>query len=146
MNDQNDNVETRPNDVFGVDDTTARGFELVNFRDQYGKECSLQISSLAVCENEDGTVDGPLGCVWLGIDDADPIIMKTKARELGMDLPPGNPSGWMPYQVPEDVLMTTRMHLNEQQVRGLIDRLQTWLETGNLERPKEEECSTTRQQ
>jgi hypothetical protein len=38
----------------------------------------------------------------------------------------------MPYPLPEDVLLTTRMHLNETQVRGLMARLTLWLETGSL--------------
>jgi hypothetical protein len=130
--------ESVSTDLFGVDDETCRGFRLVKFTDEYGKECSLQISSRAVCENEDGTVDDPLGWIWLGIDDAEPLIMKTKARELGMPLPPGEVRGWMPYPVPEDVLMHTRMHLNEQQVRGLIARLQTWLDTGAFSTPNVE--------
>lgn len=38
----------------------------------------------------------------------------------------------MPYPMPDDVLMHTRMHLNEKQVRGLIGRLQLWLDTGSI--------------
>lgn len=118
--------------LFGVDGATGRGFEIVKFEDEYGYPCSIQESSRAVCENDDGTVDDPLGWIWLGIDDAKPQIMKSKARELGMELPPGEVSGWMPYPIPNDVLLTTRMHLNQTQVRGLIDRLTLWLETGSL--------------
>ena len=118
--------------LFGVDGATGRGFEIVEFRDDYDHPCSIQESSRAVCENEDGTVDDPLGWIWLGIDDAKPQIMKSVAKKMGMELPPGEVSGWMPYPIPEDVLLTTRMHLNETQVRGLIDRLTLWLETGSL--------------
>ena len=118
--------------LFGVDGATGRGFQHVTFFDEYGYECSIQESSRAVCENEDGTVDDPLGWIWLGIDDAKPQIMKSKARALGLELPPGEVSGWMPYPIPDDVLLTTRMHLNETQVRGLIARLTLWIETGSL--------------
>ena len=118
--------------LWGDDDKTCRGFEIVHFKDEYGAECSLQISSAAVFANEDGTVGDPLGWIRLGKDDAEPVIMKSKARELGIPLPPGDVSGWMPYPVPNDVEIHTRMHLNEQQVRGLIARLQTWLDTGAL--------------
>ena len=38
--------------------TTARGFSITEFSDQYGEKCSLQKSSLAT---ED--------CVWFGIDE-----------------------------------------------------------------------------
>jgi len=116
----------------GTNSKTNRGFGLIEFLDEYGKKCSLQISSRAVCENDDGTVDDPLGWIWLGIDDPEPKIMKTKAQKIGMALPPGEVSGWMPYPIPDDVLIHTRMHLNETQVRGLIERLQIWLETGTF--------------
>lgn len=119
-------------DLFGVDGATGRGFPLVTFSDEYGHSCSIQESSRAVCENDDGTVDDPLGWIWLGLDDANPQIMKSKALALGMQLPPGEVSGWMPYPIPDDVSINTRMHLNEAQVRGLIARLTIWLETGTL--------------
>lgn len=118
--------------LFGEEQRTARGFPLVKFTDEYNAPCSIQESSRCVCANDDGSVDDPLGWIWLGIDDPAPQIMKSKAQALGMKLPPGEVSGWMPYPLPEDVLVTTRMHLNEKQVRGLIARLQHWLKTGTL--------------
>lgn len=116
--------------VYGM--SWSGGFPYVRFHDEYGEKCSIQISSRAAFENEDGTVDDPLGWIWLGIDDARPQILKSKAQALGMDLPPGEVSGWMPYPIPDDVSLTTRMHLNETQVRGLIARLTLWLETGDF--------------
>jgi len=128
--------KTTATELLGETTTTGRGFGLVKFHDEYNKECSLQISSRCVCENEDGTVSDPLGWIWLGVEDAEPQILKSKARELGMKIPEGEFGGWMPYPVPKDVLMSTRMHLNEKQVRGLIARLQIWLESGNFEKSK----------
>ena len=112
---------------------TDRGFELLSFKDVYNLGCSLQISSRAVCENEDGSVDNPLGWLWLGIDDAQPTIMVSDARELGLEIPEGLMNGWMPYKVPEEVLMHTRMHLGEKEVRGLVNKLTKWLETSELD-------------
>ena len=117
---------------FGEDYKTQRNFPGVSFQDTYNKKCSIQISSRAVCEEEDGTVKNPLGWIWLGIDEPEPKIMKSKAKELGLNLPNNDVTGWMPYPIPDDVLINTRMHLNESQVRGLISRLQTWLDTGKL--------------
>jgi len=119
--------------VLGETSRTPRGFGIVEFRDTYDVACSLQISSRAVCENEEGGVDDPLGWVWLGPSDARPQIMKSTAVKMGLPVPPGEVSGWMPYPIPDDVLVTTRMHLDEKQVRGLIARLQTWLATGGFE-------------
>ncbi len=124
--------KARPLLSFGKQKKTGRGFPLVTFKDEYGHPCSIQESSACVCENEDGSVDDPLGWIWLGIDDPDPKIMKCHARAHGLTLPPGEVSGWMPYLLPDEVFVTTRMHLNEKQVRGLITRLQHWLKTGTL--------------
>lgn len=118
--------------VFGVSGVTGRGFEKVKFEDEYGNACSLQESSRAVCQNEDGSVDDPLGWLWLGLENAKPQIMKSKAQALGIPTPPGEVSGWMPFPIPDHVSLNTRMHLNETQVRGLMARLQHWLDTGSL--------------
>lgn len=107
---------------------TERGFEIINFDDRYGVACSLQQSSLAGDENE---LPGHTA-IWLGPTDANPQIMKSKAKKLGVALPPGEVSGWMPYPVPEEVSMTTRMHLDRELVVQLVYRLQTWLETGSF--------------
>lgn len=111
---------------------TDRGFGVIDFKDYYGKECSIQESPLAVCKDKNGKVENPLGWILLGIDSPNPIIMKSKALEIGLKLPPGEVSGWMDYPTPEDVSIATQMHLNEHQVRGLIGRLQDWLETGEV--------------
>jgi hypothetical protein len=84
----------------GEEDLTSRNFQVIRFKDSYNAPCSIQESSRVPWENDDGTVDDPLGWIWLGIDSP----------------------------VPE----MSRMHLNEEQVRGLIERLQGWLDTGTL--------------
>jgi hypothetical protein len=116
----------------GESSRTNRGFEKVVFKDEYGKACYIQESSRAVCENDDGTVDDPLGWIWMGIENAEPKIMKRDALKLGMPLPPGEVTGWTSFPIPDEVLLTTQMHLNEKQVRGLIARLNIWLETGRI--------------
>jgi len=111
---------------------TERGFELIEFRDAYDKACSLQQSS--AIGDTDGAMENPgSSFVWLGINDGEPIVMKSDAKRLGLPLPPGEVSGWMPYPIPEEVQISTRMHLNREQVEGLVERLQQWLETGDFE-------------
>ena len=95
-------------------DKTERGFTRTDFIDMYDVPCSLQQSSLAT-EN----------ALWLGVNDADPKIMACKVNG-------GIPDGWAKYPVPEDVHFTTRMHLSEEMVAALIDKLQNWLDTGEL--------------
>lgn len=107
---------------------TGRGFQLVEFTDDYDAKCSIQISSACPCDEKDKH-----GWIWLGIDDAKPQIMKSQAKKYGFTLPEGQEvSGWMPYPIPEDVLLSTRMHMNKDHVIDLVNRLQHWLDTGNV--------------
>jgi len=94
-------------------DYTGRGFRIITFEDHYGHGCSLQKSSLAF-EN----------AIWLGIDDPEPKIMASKTPEGG--------TGWVPYEIPDDVMCTTRMHLTQDEVKELLPALQHFAETGDL--------------
>ncbi len=87
---------------------TNRGFSYIEFKDMYGSECSIQKSSLAT---EDA--------IWFGVNSADPEIMVED-------------KGWLPYEIPDSVLLTTRMHLTQEQVKELLPILQTFAETGKL--------------
>lgn len=92
---------------------TNRGFTLIEFKDYYDAKCSLQKSSLAT---EDA--------IWLGIDDADPKIMASKTPQGG--------TGWIKYEIPDDVMLSTRMHLTRKQAKQLVDALNVFIETGEL--------------
>jgi hypothetical protein len=92
---------------------TERGFAIYNFEDYSGGECSLQKSSLAT---EDA--------IWLGLDDADPVIMAKDTPEGG--------TGWVKYPIPETVLLNTRMHLTRTQVKELLPILKKFVQTGEL--------------
>lgn len=84
--------------------TTQRGFIKLLFKDSYNMPCSLQESSNA----EDDFI-------WLGLEDAEPLIMESDAINLGLLIKDGPPVGWMKYPIPEEVLLHTRMHLNKEQ-------------------------------
>lgn len=88
---------------------TERGFDINQFVDRNGQECSLQKSSIAT---ED--------CIWLGINNPNPQI-----------LIPGK--GWTPVEFPPETLFHTRMHLNIKQVKRLLPYLQKFVETGELQ-------------
>lgn len=92
---------------------TNRGFPIIHFTDLYGARCSLQKSSLAT---EDA--------IWLGIDDADPKILASRTPQGG--------TGWVPYEIPEDVSLTTRMHLTRKQAKKLVKALKVFIKTGDL--------------
>jgi hypothetical protein len=78
--------------------TTCRGFGLVTFQDDSGRKCSLQESS---------AVDG---FIWLGVDDADPKRFIPHV-------------GYQDYQLPEGVVLSTRMHLTAEAALKLADEL-----------------------
>jgi len=101
------------------DSKTKRGFEITEFEDTYGAKCSLQMSFSAM-ENK----------IWFGVNNADPKIMVSKAKEHG--LVPQGENGWMAYPIPDDVLLNTRMHLNREKVAELLPYLIRFLETGSL--------------
>lgn len=118
--------------MLGEQKKTNRGFDLIEFDDANGQKCSLQQSSAIGDSSE--AIDNPgSSFLWLGINDGDPVIMKSHARAIGLELPPGGTSGWMPYPIPKEVLIHTRMHLNRQQVSELVGRLNQWLESGAFE-------------
>lgn len=105
---------------------TNRGFQTIEFKDRYANECSLQQSSLADCSSPGA------GAVWLGIDNPKPQIMAVDAKRLGIDTK-GKDHGWVPYEgIPEEVQLSTRMHLDSEQVKWLIEHLQGWLANGKF--------------
>lgn len=108
------------NALLGEETRTGRGFPVVEFRDHYGHKCSLQASSLADYEQPG------VSAVWLGVDDAEPEVLASQAAALGIKTE--ETTGWVPYPIPENVSLTTRMHLNREQVELLIERLQAWLD------------------
>lgn len=101
---------------------TVRGFGYYEFKDTYGSNCSLQESSSAMEAK-----------VWLGVDNANPRIMASDAEKLGIYLNPSLPvTGWVNYNIPSEVSLSTRMHLNQEQAKELIKRLEVFVETGGL--------------
>tara|TARA_R110000822_G_scaffold25937_9_gene78477 strand:+ start:3188 stop:3529 length:342 start_codon:yes stop_codon:yes gene_type:complete len=100
--------------------TTERGFTHYEFMDSYGAKCSVQKSSSAMEDK-----------VWVGVDDANPIIMASQAKSHGVD-PDGVTSGWVKYPIPSEVLLSTRMHLNQQMAKELINVLQKFVDTGGI--------------
>ncbi len=103
---------------------TERGFRIDKFVDRYGVPCSLQKSSLAT---EDA--------IWLGVDDPNPQIMASDAVKMGRkDLfNPNDPiEGWVAFPLPDEVQLSTRMHLTQAQVKALLPALQHFVKTGQL--------------
>jgi hypothetical protein len=92
---------------------TNRGFQLIKSVDRYGQGFSIQESSLA-----------SEAAIWFGIDDPNPQIMASKVVDGG--------TGWAKYPIPDDVHITTRMHLTVDQVKGIIPILQHFVDTGEL--------------
>lgn len=98
---------------------TNRGFPIREFTDFYGKECSIQKSSLADAD-----------AIWFGIDNAEPIVMASDAASVGVKTK--ETTGWVPYPIPPAVSIHARMHLTRQQVKKLLPILIRFADTGDL--------------
>jgi hypothetical protein len=98
---------------------TARGFRLRQFRDRYDFPCSIQKSSLATDD-----------AIWFGIDDAKPKVMAREAASVGVQTT--ERAGWVLYPIPDNVQLTTRMHLTRKQVKKLPPILQHFADTGEV--------------
>lgn len=99
--------------------TTPRGFEIIQFKDRDGDACKLQVSSLADYEKPG------ISALILGLIKAEPKVMAQDAHKLGMVTV--EDVGWIDYPVPEEVLISTTVHLDREQVEALIHHLQAWL-------------------
>lgn len=104
-----------------IKNKTNRGFAHITFKDRYNLPCSLQKSSLAT---EDA--------IWFGIDDPQPKIMAWLALSLGIKTTPATTTGWVPYPIPKEVLIHSRMHLTRSQIKDIIPLLQKFVDTGEL--------------
>jgi hypothetical protein len=98
---------------------TERGFALIEFKDHYDTKCNIQESSLACTD-----------AIWIGVEDANPRIMASQAEENGVET--DETCGWVRYPIPEDVFLTTRMHLTKEQVKEILPILERFVETGGI--------------
>jgi hypothetical protein len=75
-------INNMSNQELGKLKHTSRGFELIEFKDIYDEECSLQQSSLAIY-NPPGS-----SAIWLGVDDnnARMHLDQAKVRQLILHL------------------------------------------------------------
>lgn len=113
---------------------TERGFAFIRFTDRYDAKCSIQESSL-----------GTEAAIWFGVVDADPKIMARDARRHGVDTQ-GQTTGWVPFPIPDDVLLNTHMHLTQEQVAKLLPVLQRFVETGRVRLEEKEDYDNKRRQ
>lgn len=98
---------------------TERGFEVQHFKDDHGTDCSIQ----------DSSIDTPH--IWLGVHEPEHLIMWKDAEKYGIKI--HQKRGWYPYPIPEEVLVKSRMHLNQKQARELAHKLLYFAEMGHLE-------------
>ena len=87
---------------------TKRGFAIGEFADRDKTKCSVQKSSLATDD-----------CIWLGVDNANPVVMNKKGK-------------FEKVKLPKDTICTTRMHLTRKQVKELLPVLELFVECGDL--------------
>jgi hypothetical protein len=108
-----------------------RGFPKVDFKDLYGADAYVSASSI-ILDDVPGARENPgSSALWLGVKSANPQIMARDAKRFGVETE--ETTGWVPFPVPDEVLLTTQMHLSREQVEGLVSRLTEWLNNGSFE-------------
>lgn len=103
-------------DLMLTDSINDRRFKKMTFDDVYNVKCSLQKSSLASEE-----------CIWFGVEDINPRIFVP-----GMHSPFEGTKKAVPYNLPSEVIISNRMHLNREQVKMLLPALQEFVDTGEI--------------
>jgi hypothetical protein len=68
--------------------------------------------------------------IWFGIDNPEPEIMASQAADFGIKTK--ETTGWVPYPIPEEVSLKTRMHLTRDQVAELLPILKRFVDTGEV--------------
>ena len=100
-------------------EVTSRSFQVLKFVDRYDVNCSIQESS----------ING--GGLWIGVDSPNPRILTSEAAEHGLQPANLELTGWQSYPIPEAVSVTTRMHLDHDQIRSIIVVLQQWVDNNS---------------
>ena len=110
---------------------TNRGFEVKHFKDAYGEDCSIQESS---------AVDPH---IWLGVHRPEVKVMwkdvpalVEAVQNIKKDYPETNERGWCTVAIPNDALITSRMHLNVEQAKRLVKELLYFIKHKELEAEK----------
>lgn len=103
---------------------TIRGFDLIEFKDNYGVKCSLQKSSAATDDY-----------IWLGVDE--PEIKEFWEQGIPADKNltckwEDRPLESLKQCETNSMHIFSRMHLNRKKVKELLPYLQKFVETGNL--------------
>ena len=84
---------------------TERGFGRYMFKDTYENQCSIQKSSIATEDR-----------IWIGFDDLN-LYDKISGK---------------PVKAPDNVSAFTRMHINREQAKAIVEVLNTFIETGDI--------------
>lgn len=98
---------------------SPRGWKYAEFKDRYGATCSIQESS-----------SGEEASLWLGVDDVEPKVLASQASSVGVQT--NETCGWVPYPIPEEVLLSSRMHINIKMAKELVKHLNKFIKTGHL--------------
>lgn len=103
---------------------TNRGFLRGEFKDANGHSCSIQESSACCVDENEGSY------LWLGNNDPMPEVLASQAHKYGVKTT--ETTGWVPYPIPDEVSIKTRMHLSQRQVQELLPLLKYFAKHGRL--------------
>ena len=94
-----------------------RGFPRVEFKDAYDQACFLQSSSV-IYDYDDAMERPGTSALWLGLKNTRAEVMARNAAQVGVAT--DTDIGWVKFPIPDQVMVWTQMHLNREQVAGLL--------------------------
>ncbi len=99
---------------------TETNFPYVEFKDWYDKDCKILASSLA----EDR-------CIWVGLTDSHPelIVSNLESTDDGIV----ERYKVVPIELPDNINLSTKMLLNQEQVKKILPFLKKFAETGFID-------------
>jgi hypothetical protein len=112
---------------FGKASVVDFGFSELAFTDEQGEECAIQtvndITSILSKESDKS--------ILIGLKEPKCYILEKYAHMVGIQTD-GKENGLVEFDLPDEVTINTSIQLSERQVRGLIVRLNQWLEDGRF--------------
>ncbi len=103
------------------------GFSEVIFDDELGEKCAIQTVTDISCILDESKPKSLL----LGLKVPHCYIDAACASQVGIEVAPDD-KGIVEFDLPQAVSINASMRLNEDQVKGLIKRLEQWLDTGQF--------------
>ena len=113
--------------TLGVATPVEFGFCEIAFEDELGESCAIQtVNDISHLLDE----SKPKSLI-LGLKTTHCYISQEYAKDVGIENKVDE-KGFVSFDLPDEVLINSTMRLSEDQVSGLVVRLEQWLEKGHF--------------